>query len=545
MRDSLRIVAILMVRNGRAYIRRCLDHLIAQGIEVIVIDHSSTDGTRAAAEEYLGRGVVQVEKLPFEGDYALGERLEVAERIIRTTSSDWFINHDVDEIMEAPSPFRTLREGIEAVNQQGYNVINFDEFVFLPTSEDEDHEGGDYVSTMTRYYFFEPRPQRLMRAFKKPPSGKVDIRSHARHRVKLPDPKIYPGSFILRHYIALSRRQLIRKYVGRVHKLDVIKERGWSVDRAVTRPGDITLPDPARLKVVDSNRGWDRGDPWREHGFLGDPGRLSRASITAAAAHELTDQPPMPMIVGASRSGATRLRRMLASHPSIAIPPPTHFIPRLARLRTPDRESFLEILTDRHTWSAFDLDADRLRAELERVAPFNATAGLRAFYRLYARQRGKGRWGDGTPVYGLYMAVVASVMPEARFIHVVRDGRDVAVSLRHLPFGPGEQMEDQATDWVWRIREARQQASSLPHYLEIRYEDLVARPRDVMLEVCRFIELPFDPVILSYYPTAAERIAEPPEPDRERLWRTGMTTSERREVEAIAGEMLSDLGYEM
>jgi hypothetical protein len=78
---------------------------------------------------------------------------------------------DADEIREAPPPYSTLREGLEGADREGFNAVNFDEFVFLPTSEEESFEGTDYVASMEYYYFFEPRPLRQVKAWKKVPAS--------------------------------------------------------------------------------------------------------------------------------------------------------------------------------------------------------------------------------------------------------------------------------------------------------------------------------------------------------------------------------------
>ena len=69
---------------------------------------------------------------------------------------------------------------------------------------------------------------------------------------------------------------------------------------------------------------------------------------------------------------------------------------------------------------------------------WDLSSGLRAFYRGYAAARGKTRYGDKTPMHATDIDVLSRVLPEARFIHIIRDGRDVAASLRGLPFAPGD-----------------------------------------------------------------------------------------------------------
>ena len=77
--------------------------------------------------------------------------------------------------------------------------------------------------------------------------------------------------------------------------------------------------------------------------------------------------------------------------------------------------------------------------KFKELQPFSADAGLRAFYAPYAERFSKKIVGDKTPLYILHMSRIQRCLPEARFIHLIRDGRDVALSYRGLWFGPGNE----------------------------------------------------------------------------------------------------------
>jgi hypothetical protein len=147
----------------------------------------------------------------------------------------------------------------------------------------------------------------------------------------------------------------------------------------------------------------------------------------------------VPFVVGVGRCGTTLLRLMLDAHPNIAIPPETHFIPALADpgVNESSCEEFFRIVTSSPRWADFHLDKALFRSALEKLNPFSQSDGLRCFYSMYADRFGKRCWGDKTPSYSLHMTLIQSLMPEARFIHLIRDGRDVALSYRGLWFGPG------------------------------------------------------------------------------------------------------------
>jgi hypothetical protein len=169
------------------------------------------------------------------------------------------------------------------------------------------------------------------------------------------------------------------------------------------------------------------------------------------------------------------------------------------------------------------------------------------------------------------MRRVASALPEAHFVHLVRDGRDVALSQVEVDFG-ADQIADAARDWVDGIEKAQRQARRLRHYIEVRYEDLVTEPEPALRLVCDFVRLRWDPAMLAYHAGAEERmaevtrdfergegpaipaavrasrhtrVAEPPQRERAGRWRTDMSPSDRATFEGIAGEQLMELGYEV
>src|SRR5581483_2106316 len=291
-------------------------------------------------------------------------------------------------------------------------------------------------------------------------------------------------------------------------------------------------------------------------------------------------QPPAPFVVGAPRSGTTLLRLMLDAHAELAIPPETYFIVAAAKrwraARRPGRsreqmvEVYLDTVTGHKRWPDFHLDAEAYREYVRAAQPRNLSECVRTFYSMYAERAGKPRWGDKTPFYVRKMDIVHSVLPEARFVHLIRDGRAVARSIMDLWFGPNT-IEEAAEFWVARIDEARRKAAGLDHYIEVRYEDIVRDPEPQLRRICEFAELDFDPGMLTYYEKVPERVAveAPPEevaPDgrvvatEERLkimenvarppdpalidrWRTELPLADQRKFEAIAGERLRELGY--
>jgi hypothetical protein len=282
----------------------------------------------------------------------------------------------------------------------------------------------------------------------------------------------------------------------------------------------------------------------------------------------------MPMIFGAARSGTTLVRLMLDAHPELAIPPETFFVRSAAELSGSGsdlRNAFLRVLTTAPTWQDMRIPDEELAAVLEDVDPFTVSDGLRAFYALYAHRHGKARWGDKTPKYLRRTADIERILPEAHFIHVIRDGRDVALSARDAWAYRDSPIPTLARRWRKDVNRGRASGRVRAHYLELRYEDLVRDPEGELRRVCAFCSLPYADAMLRYHETAEarlselgdkmlpggqklrrearlaihERTASPPQPERAGRWRREMSAHDLAEFEVVAGDLLADLGYEL
>jgi hypothetical protein len=268
--------------------------------------------------------------------------------------------------------------------------------------------------------------------------------------------------------------------------------------------------------------------------------------------------PPFLFIVGYGRSGTTLLRAMLDAHPQVAIPDESHFVvPILRRRRRYERgggfdaERFAADLVGHFGFRGWNLPPDEARAAFRAEPPRSVSEGLRLAYRLYARRHGKPRYGDKTPIHVLHVPLLAEGFPEARFVHVIRDGRDVACSYLEQSFGPST-VAEAAVRWKRAIRRGRRAGRRLgpARYRELRYEELVEDPDPHLQDVCTFLDLAFDPAMLRYHErdrVALERphyrnVARPPTRGL-RDWRREMPPGAVATFEAIAGGLLEDLGY--
>jgi hypothetical protein len=279
-----------------------------------------------------------------------------------------------------------------------------------------------------------------------------------------------------------------------------------------------------------------------------------------------------PFVVGVPRSGTTLLRLMLDAHPELTIPPETHFIPAVIRAcrKGASAERVAAAITGHRRWADFGLDAAELCQRLDEVPPADAGAAIRTFYELYAEKQAKQRWGDKTPGYATRMRRIQRALPEARFVHVIRDGRDVVLSRARKSRRP-KPVGLAAKRWKRRVIATRNRSESVRHYTEIRFEDLVTDTEPTLRRVCDFVELDFDPAMLAYHEHASERLDEierelparrgrheldaepriaaharasdPPASERVAAWRAEMSPEDVEAFEAEAGDLLAELGY--
>lgn len=250
-------------------------------------------------------------------------------------------------------------------------------------------------------------------------------------------------------------------------------------------------------------------------------------------------------VVGCARSGTSILGELIASHPDV-----------------------------RYVWEAHDAWAaagsgpdgsDRLLAE-------HATPEVRDRLRRWiGEQQGSAALVvEKNPRNALRIPFLRAVFPEAKLIHIIRDGRDVACSL--LPgIGGAEWQHLKPPSWrtllaehggvvrcalAWKetVEIARQDLFDLPH-LEVRYEHLVEAPRDEAGRIAAYLGLSEHPALLafsrkiqdltvgSYQAENQDRWYRYDHAFRVGRWRQNLDSAQKREVEAAVGDALAELGY--
>jgi Sulfotransferase family len=264
------------------------------------------------------------------------------------------------------------------------------------------------------------------------------------------------------------------------------------------------------------------------------------------------------VVLGVSRSGTTLLKEMLDHHPVLAIPGESYFIPQLWDRHgpQPNRDAFvadLARLARVLEWGVEPLEVER------RIAPRPTFAdAIAAIFSIYAEGRGKRRFGDKTPAYMQRLDAVAAAFPDAQYVHLIRDGRDAALSFAAMRRSPRfnwarpRSVPGFGVQWRYEVEAARRLGARLgpSRYTELRYEELVARPERTLQELCRFLRLDFDRAMLDYPRDGRggqlidhAKLTNRPTPSL-RSWRDEMPPGELSRFEAIAGELLGELGYE-
>ena len=267
--------------------------------------------------------------------------------------------------------------------------------------------------------------------------------------------------------------------------------------------------------------------------------------------------PPL-LLLGVRRSGTTLLRVMLDRHSELAVPDESYFVPQLAdrHLRRVDPDAFVDDLRRLNTLAEWDVPLNKVRARLSPAMPIGAA--IATVYAVYAEEQGKRRWGDKTPMYMQNLRLLEKLFPDALFVHLIRDGRDAALSFLELPAGlvtetwmhPRTPAEF-ACQWRTEVAAARRLGQRIgSRYLEVRYEELVGDVEGVLRRICDFAWLGYEPAMADYAGNVdvsakphQQRLREPPTKGV-RDWHQQMSRADVAAFEHVAGDLLRKLGYE-
>lgn len=282
---------------------------------------------------------------------------------------------------------------------------------------------------------------------------------------------------------------------------------------------------------------------------------------------------PFLFTCGVPRSGTTLLQRMLNNHPELAVANDSHFIPRALELTDKSLVNLAKsgqaipltpaLVNNLRTYHRFwrlgisDKEFDTIREQSNTYQQL--VAGL---YNCFAQHEGKRFAGEKTPDYLRRMSLLHGLFPNAKLIHLVRDGRNVALSLLQwatptkgpgrIPLWEKSPVAVSALWWRWMVMESRTQAAAIdPAYrMEICYENLVSNADENMREVCKFLGIDFSREMIDYHKgktepdqgLSAKKAWLAPQAGL-RDWRTKMALEQIELFEALAGDALEAFGY--
>lgn len=266
-------------------------------------------------------------------------------------------------------------------------------------------------------------------------------------------------------------------------------------------------------------------------------------------------------VVSAPRSGSTLLRLILNTHPRIDVPPPGWLFDMIypymysyGDLKTPaNLVALAEDVLETPTVSKWRLSISA--QELAAKARESTFRGIfSALHEAHMALEGKRRWGEKTPRHGFWMDEIGGLFPEAQFIHIVRDGRDMAIDISDsilLPYS----VYSGANLWQRYVTAIRDSASRIDpgHYLEVRYEDLCANSETIIRRICDYLGEEFEPAMLSPNKTRSAqswsthplhaKTAQPISTRYCEMYKARITTDDTAALEALIGKTLQSFGY--
>lgn len=220
-------------------------------------------------------------------------------------------------------------------------------------------------------------------------------------------------------------------------------------------------------------------------------------------------------ILGNPRSGTSLLRLILNAHPNIVLPPESGFLqwwyPKYRNWSLKDVDSkipeFVNDLLSSKKIEAYHLDREKLELFISSQKPSNYADLIALVYRFYAKEKELLIWGDKNNYYIDHIPLLKKIYPNARFIHLVRDGRDVACSYLELnrdidkdsayrPILPNE-ISSIANEWKENNLLVESDLEETNH-IRVRFEDIILSFDSEMKRILSFLELPWSDEIVNY-----------------------------------------------
>ena len=253
------------------------------------------------------------------------------------------------------------------------------------------------------------------------------------------------------------------------------------------------------------------------------------------------------------------LMMMLDAHPNLGVSRESWFLidlmdalPLSGPLSQAQVNSAFEIISQHPRWQRWGIPDTELTSCLQKLESPDLSELVEAVFHLDLDRSGKTRWGDKTPAYVHEIERIHTIFPHAQFIHIIRDARDVCISLRNVGWH-GPKLRHMADYWRGEVMRGITAGRALgdSYYLEVPYETLVTRTEETLKQICSFLDEPFDASMLAWYDLTASKtegrpmrfqtkLGRAPKPSDIGRWKNEMSSFDVAIVEAYAGDAMDN-----
>ena len=253
----MRILGLMTVYNESDIVGQVVAHLVSQGIELVIIDNGSTDGSYEICSEFLGKGVLAIEVFPTER-FELQVILQRLHQMALAYQPDWGLLSGADEFLESPYRGLTLREAIQVEAEKGYNIIQFNNFEFYPTEKDEHSSEKDVRKRLRHYTWHDDYQYRCWKVY-----PGMTIHEAAGDIPKFPagtENRVSPNKFVMRHYKIRSYEHGLRKvFAERLQRYSPeLLKKGWHVHyRRFRTEREYFVIESSKLTRYDEDGSWN------------------------------------------------------------------------------------------------------------------------------------------------------------------------------------------------------------------------------------------------------------------------------------------------
>lgn len=269
------------------------------------------------------------------------------------------------------------------------------------------------------------------------------------------------------------------------------------------------------------------------------------------------------LMVSPGRTGTTLLRSMLVASRQIAIPPESFRIPpatykflayQAAGWRRASRR-IVRLFDSHPRFHIWETDLTDVYAEVVQLATADRSLAriIDLVFCAYRDQhlQEAGMWGDQTPLNALYLPWVYRTFPDAKYLHVVRDGRDTIASLIEM----GTSLATATNRWIVAVSAAAELSKRMKpgQFAEIRYERLVSSPEEALEQVSQFVGIQYTPAMLEFWKSSTtiehryyehhQKLTKPVSTESVGRWTTRLSAEQQQFINSTAGPWLSQYGY--